>query len=345
LRSFAAFCALRINPHWNLNRASDAVLSERARRIAIRENCAVFACSYYARKAFDPHRSPLPYRFLFQLHPHPRTIRRILTEEVERTPQAAESLLREHELRLTGEAFDDLASEPQLANGIVAQSSFNADSLAENGIPRESIHIVPLGVDGSRFPARHSSPAESEPFTIIWLGALSQRKGLTYFLDAVRLLRSRKIRVKIRGHRGSGSGILSLYSDLELDVRYSEPRDAVVRDLQSSDVYILPSLAEGFAQTVLEAMSCGVPVITTPHTCGPDVMTQGREGFIVPIRDSNSLAEKIEWGILNRHVLSEMGKQAHRTAARYTWDAFRAGIRGAYVQMVQNCGSGGHSAK
>jgi glycosyltransferase involved in cell wall biosynthesis len=334
LRSFLAFCAMRSVRGLDLTAISDAVLSEAARRIAKRKKCAVFACSYYARQAFDPNRTPLPYRFLFQLHPHPKSIRRILTDELERTPIAKSSLMAEKELHLTGRSFEALASEPRLANGIVSQSSFNASTLVENGIPADFIRLVPLGVDRSRFPVRAAAPANNEPFTIIWVGVLSQRKGLTYFLDAVRMLQSRNVRVRIRGHRGSGGDILDAYSDLELDVRYSESTASVVRDLQRSDVYVLPSLLEGFGRTIIEAMSCGVPVITTPNTCGPDVMEDGREGFIIPIRDSEALAAKLEWAVSNRRDLAEMGVAAGKAADKFTWPAFRQGIRNAYKAML-----------
>ncbi len=81
-------------------------------------------------------------------------------------------------------------------------------------------------------------------------------------------------------------------------------------------------------------MSCGVPVITTPSTCGPDVMEDGREGFIIPIRDSEALAAKLEWAVSNRRDLAEMGVAAGKAADKFTWPAFRQGIRNAYKAML-----------
>jgi glycosyltransferase involved in cell wall biosynthesis len=110
-----------------------------------------------------------------------------------------------------------------------------------------------------------------------------------------------------------------------------------VRDLQEADVYVLPSLAEGFGQSILEAMSCGVPVITTPNTCGPDLITEGREGFIVPIRDAEAIAAKLEWCIANRGALKEMGRAAGEAAQRLSWARFRETVRAAYCRMLIRC--------
>ncbi|KAA6407108.1 MAG: hypothetical protein FRX48_09174 [Lasallia pustulata] len=74
------------------------------------------------------------------------------------------------------------------------------------------------------------------------------------------------------------------------------PLPELVRDIQRSDVFVLPSLTEGFAQVILEAMACGVPVITTANTCAPDILTEGVHGFILPIRDAHAIEEKLVWG-------------------------------------------------
>ena len=99
---------------------------------------------------------------------------------------------------------------------------------------------------------------------------------------------------------------------------------------------MLPSLAEGFALVILEVMSGGVPVITTSHTCAPDVMVDGEHGFIVPIRDSAAIAERLNWGIEHRADLAVMGEAAAAQSRIFTWERFRAGIREAYVEMVDS---------
>ena len=73
------------------------------------------------------------------------------------------------------------------------------------------------------------------------------------------------------------------------------------------DVFVFPSLFEGFGLVLLEAMAMGLPMITTAHTAGPDLLEDGKEGFIVPIRSAEAIAEKLTW------------LSAHRETGRREW--------------------------
>ena len=317
------------------HQAKDFALGTAARRRAIETQSALFSYSYYARAAFRRGDAELPYRFLFQLHPHPLSVRALLTEEMERTPWARASLLMETEMSLSPDAFQEMAEEANLANGWAAASRYTAQTLADHGIPADKIHVVPYGVDLKHFAPRSQPPAEDTPFTIIYVGSLIQRKGLSYLLDAVRALKSKNIRLLLRGRGAVDRDLLKHYSDIDFDLKLGLPLPELVQDIQRADVFVLPSLTEGFAQVILEAMACGVPVITTANTCAPDVMAEGEHGFILPIRDSQAIKEKIVWGLENRSALAEMGRKAADQAGRFTLEKFRSGIRSAYRAMIE----------
>jgi glycosyltransferase involved in cell wall biosynthesis len=89
-------------------------------------------------------------------------------------------------------------------------------------------------------------------------------------------------------------------------------------------------LAEGFGHAILEAMSCGVPVITTPHTCGRDLIEDGVNGYIVPIRDVDAIVRKLEGVLSHRNLLGALSREARLTALAFTWDRFRQKIRQVY---------------
>jgi glycosyltransferase involved in cell wall biosynthesis len=128
--------------------------------------------------------------------------------------------------------------------------------------------------------------------------------------------------------------LLAHYSDLNLSVKVGLSRERLVREIQQSDLFVLPSLVEGFAHVILEAMACGVPVLTTSHTCAPDVMSHGEHGFVVPIRDSQAIATHLAWSMDNRADLATMGEAAAMRAGEFTWERFRSGVRGAYRRML-----------
>jgi glycosyltransferase involved in cell wall biosynthesis len=73
-------------------------------------------------------------------------------------------------------------------------------------------------------------------------------------------------------------------------------------------------------------MSQGLPVITTPNTAGPDLIEDYRNGFIVPIRDSDALAEKMAWCLDNPRMLADMGRAAAETASAWQWSDYRAAL-------------------
>ncbi len=334
IRASTLAVATMAAPRLSLNRHKDRALGRRARQLALRDGAALFCYNYYAHAAFQPGGVQPPYRFLFQIQADPYTLRNILLEEIERTPIARASLEAEYELSLSPGELGELASEPDLANGWVATSSFAANTLAARGIQRDKIHVVPYGVAGGTFLQRSAAPPTQGPFRIVYVGSLIQRKGLSYLLEAVRLLKSRNVQLVVCARGFIDRGLLSAYADVEVEIKQGLSGRSLAEEIAGSHVFVFPSLAEGFGLVVLEAMSCGVPVITTSHTCGPDVMRDGEHGFIVPIRDAEALAERLAWGIDNQGELAAMGAAAAAQAGLFTWERFRAGVRDAYKKMV-----------
>ncbi len=314
----------------------DQTLGRRARQEAWKANAALFSYSYYAAEAFAPGPMRPELRFLFQLHPHPKTIRKLLREELERVPQFAASLRWEHEIGAPETHFAALCSEPSLANGWVTASSYTAQTLAENGVPHDQIHVVPYGVDTLHYPCRDTAPRDTDPFRIIWVGNMTQRKGLSYFLEAIASLPQENLEVLVCGHHAVEQDVIENCGIKSIRVFRGLPTSELTQLMRECDLFVLPSIAEGFGHVILEAMSSGLPVLTTGSTCAPDVLVNGKHGFIVPIRNSEALAAKISWGRAHRADLYQMGLAAASRARLFTWERFRRGIVSAYTQMAEH---------
>jgi starch synthase len=113
------------------------------------------------------------------------------------------------------------------------------------------------------------------------------------------------------------------------------PREALLREMSEADVFVFPSLFEGFALVILEAMAAGLPVITTPNTAGPDLIEDGKEGFVVPAGDENALREAMESLLHNPERARAMGRAAHEKAKEYTWEKYGE----KYEAMLHELGS------
>lgn len=321
----------------NLHPVSDAVLGRRARLLAHNTGAAIFSYSTYASQALRPYMSgadSVKTRLLFQMHPHPASAYNLLFDELKIVPDARNSLLQEYEMSIPRGTFRQLVSEPLMANSIFVASSFCAQTVIKNGVSPSQIHVIPYGVDAEGYPEKSRDIQPRGALKVVFLGSIIQRKGISYLLEAMKLLKGKAIQLVLCGRIAPDKSLLQKYQDCAIEFKVGLSHREVLHELHSADVFVFPSLLEGFAHVILEAMSCGLPVITTQNTCGPDVVVEGEHGFIIPIRDVDALVNRLEWCLSHREVLAEMGRQAANRAREFTWDRFRQGVRTNYIQSV-----------
>lgn len=321
----------------NAVRSADATLGRSAGRLAARSGAGLLAYSYFAYDAFRA--DPRP-GILFQVHPHPLTIRRILTEELQAHPDCAGSLQQEWELALPEDDFQHLVEEPRLAARYLCASSFTRQSLVENGAEPSAIRVIPYGVDADRFrpdPARRSAPGGK--LRLLFVGRINQRKGVKYLLEALRLLRSEEVHLTVCGRIIDGLELFRPFAS-QIDVRPSVSAADLVAAYQSADLFVFPSVAEGFGQVLLESLASGLPILSTTHTAAPDLITPGVEGLIIPPRRPDLLAEQIDWAATHRAELEAMGRAARARAVQFTWQRFRSGIAQAVSEFLPELAAG-----
>jgi glycosyltransferase involved in cell wall biosynthesis len=188
---------------------------------------------------------------------------------------------------------------------VFAQSTFVRDSFLQHGFAanRTFLHTLPQNLDWFK-PPEGPRPA-SRPLTLLNTGALCLRKGTPYLLEAFRLIRQAEPNAVLRLSRtirDDAKAVMQRYADLpidwapHLDLSIEEQRKQYVERFQSSDLFVFPSIEDGFAIVVAEALACGVPVITTRNTGASDLIQAGKNGDVVPIRDPQAIANAVlEW--------------------------------------------------
>lgn len=332
--AFIASLCNRAYPKPIFVRWKDAALGRTCGRIAAQGGKPVLAYSYYASYAFEC----LPQgalRAIFQVHPHPMAVRSVLTEELQLCPFAKESLLHEHELNFPAKELARLSNEALLADVVLTPSSYAKTTLVHAGVREERIHVVPYGIDTQVF-SRKKFDNRRGPLRLIFVGSLVQRKGLSYLMEAVRQLGRDQVELVLAGRGVRDDRLLARFADVPFRMLWNAPRERLVTELQTADLFVFPSLVESFAHVILEAMAVGLPVLTTIHTAGPDLVENGRTGFVGPIRSPEFLTEKLRWFLANRDAVAEMGAACQAEAELRTWARFRREVNAALNKGVQS---------
>ena len=304
-------------------RAADAALGHAAGTLARKNGSALLSYSYYGYDAFRAYGRP---GILFQLHPHPATMRRLLSAELAAHPDCAASLRQEWELALPEDDYNHLVRETEMASAFLVASSFTRSTLIEHGADPQRIGVIPYGVDTQRFsPAPDGSTDINTPLQLLFVGRINQRKGIKYLLEALRLLRTQNVHLTICGRVVDSLELFRPFSD-QVTIRPSVSEAELAAAYRSADLFVFPSVAEGFGQVLLESLASGLPVLSTTHTAAPDLIEHGREGFVVAPGDTSALAERIEWALTHRADLLAMRPLARACAERFTWERFRRGV-------------------
>ena len=177
-----------------------------------------------------------------------------------------------------------------LADRVMVNSEFSRSALLQQGVSAEKLVVVPLCYDAPAGRPGRPAPAAPRPLRVLYLGQVILRKGIQYLVEAGKLLKHEPVQFDVVGPIGiTEEAVRSAPSHVTFHGRAR--RDQVADWYSRAHVFVLPTISDGFAITQIEAMAHGLPVISTPN-CG-EVVTDGVDGFLVPVRDANALAEAV----------------------------------------------------
>jgi glycosyltransferase involved in cell wall biosynthesis len=207
-------------------------------------------------------------------------------------------------------------AEWSLADLIVCPSSFVRQAISDCGGPAHRCVIVPYGVDGPvRVPARNQRDGLLRVLTV---GAVSLRKGSQYVLNAAQTLAGKAQFRMVGAVELQPAATATLRAHVE--VTGLVPRDELGRHYAGADVFLLPSLYEGSATVIYDALAHALPVIATANA--GSVVRDGIEGFIIPVRDAEAIVNRLESLASDRDLLDKLSQQALRRASDFTLTAY-----------------------
>lgn len=293
---------------------------------------AAYAYEYTACNIFKQEKQMGGLCFYDLAAAHHRTADKIRAAECEMFPKAL--IPQERYLRsLWGRRKERKDEELHLADRVIAHSTFTKSTLLATGIPEDAITVVPYGAPPI---FSREQQAKRSRFIFLSVGTHSLLKGSHYLLDAWRRLSP------------SGEVELHLYGTMLLPpeltrrlpgkviIHGSVPHWELTQVYRGARVLVFPSLCDGFGLVITEAMSQGLPVITTWNTGGPDIIEHGRSGILIPIRDAHALAEAMQWCLDHPRELAAMSREAADAADRWQWSDYRRALGRAVRQFVEN---------
>jgi len=272
----------------------------------------VYVFSSMGKELLEAARDRGVYGALEQINAPRRLFDRLYREEAAAWPGWESCPYRDD---ISEEFIAQEESEWRLADRVICGSQFVAENVSTNAPMNGKCSVVPYGIDWEPGTARRRRNQDN--LKVLFCGRASLIKGIPYLVKALAMLKSPRVVCRV-----AGGHVLSEQARKDLskvaEVVGMIPRNKMRAMYDWADVFVLPTLCEGSATVCYEALACGLPVITTSHS--GSVIRDGREGFIVPIRDSFALASAIDHLAGDPVLYEEMSRNALERASEFTLD-------------------------
>lgn len=226
-------------------------------------------------------------------------------------------------------------AELELTDMIICNSSFTKNTLIEAGVFDKKIKVIPLA-----FPETlktNELKIQNKCIKFLYAGNQSIRKGTHLLYEAWRQCNFKNNEAELL-LIGTVDKELLLGNKLPDNVVIIEniPHEQLMKLYQEVDVFVLPTLADGFGMVITEAMSQGIPVITTVNSCGPDLISHGINGWVIPAGDINELANAMINVFKHKEKLPEMSRKAIEKAESWQWSDYRKALFALIEESWQN---------
>jgi glycosyltransferase involved in cell wall biosynthesis len=216
--------------------------------------------------------------------------------------------------------------EYALADRILVPSTFALNSFIEQGVPRERMCMVPFGVDpGSFRPApelvheRCRRILSGGPLEIACIGTISLRKGMWDFLEICRRLPRERFSITLTGPIHSDAESVAREISRYATIHKPVPQGQLSARYAAADLFVLPTIEDGHASVLNQAMESAVPILCTPNCAGPDLLTENVTGWVIPVRRPDLFVERLLWCDAHRPHLASMVRGEYDQFRPRTW--------------------------
>lgn len=230
--------------------------------------------------------------------------------------------------------------EYAMADRILVLSSFARDSFAAEGCASSRLAVLPLGVDVAAFrpsdeirAARAQRIRSGQPLRVLYVGTLSARKGLVDLVETATRLTGERIEFRLVGAETPESRVLLARAGANVTRAGKVAQSDLPSVYHQSDVFLFPTIEDGFGLVLTQAKAAGLPIICTNHCAGPDLLTEGQDGWVVPIRSPEAMVERLRWCDRHRDRLALMADAVAATYRPPDWQAVAAD----FARLAESC--------
>jgi len=257
---------------------------------------------------------------------HPAQVVKILNEEYERLGIDKRLELNEGQLQQIKEieGFDYM----------IVPSNFVKSSFVAEGFDPDKIYLLPFATNVKKFRHAPELKPQDGKFRVICVAQISLRKGHIDLLKAWEMADLPNAELIFVG--SLTMEMEEMFKKYRDKVKYLGilPHEELYKYYNQADAFVLPSLEEGCSYVPLEAMSCGTPVIVTTNTGSGELVEHGKEGFVVPIRSPEKIAEHLRFLHDNPEARQEMSAAALQKASQdFGWENYSKKLIGIYQDI------------
>ncbi|ARJ49526.1 glycosyltransferase family 4 protein [Candidatus Pelagibacter sp. RS40] len=217
--------------------------------------------------------------------------------------------------------LDREREEYEEADMILVPSNFNKSTFGDK--LNDKVKVIEFGVNNKIFFRNENIKKSNTYFDILFLASKSVRKGLHYLIEAFKKFKHPNKRLHVVGSKTSDNHFYEKKLQQENIITYGHVNHLKLNDLiNTCHAYVLPSIEEGFAYTILEVAAAGCPVIVTENTGAGDFVRRSNCGFVVPIRSINSIVDKLTLLADNKILLKELSLNAQNYSKENNWEKY-----------------------
>ena len=229
--------------------------------------------------------------------------------------------------------------EYELADYIMVPTEYAKKTFLDKGFSEKKIIKNHYGVDLKEFIYDRDQKEKNPKFRIIYTGTISVRKGIIYLLEAFNQLDLENSELMLIGNieKDLTSRLNKYKKNKKIVFKKSMKQNDLKKYYNISDVFVLNSIEDGFGMVILQAMACGLPVITSQNTGGSEIIEDDKNGYIIPIRSTEILKKKISFLYNNPKRCFEMGMIAkEKVNSKYSWESYGKRQIDLYLSILKN---------